>query len=151
MIKSKQNLFSHLPKANLNFLLKVGSIGLLAIVGQAMVAPSVFAGTALSTKETFDGKVNYTVTGGTLRSNPDAINACSLHDNSTAQLSGIPDDATVKKAYLYWAGSGATVDDNITFDGTSLTADKTYKDNYTGKSSLFPRNERCDRHGCYQR
>ncbi|MCC0176581.1 hypothetical protein I4641_06265 [Waterburya agarophytonicola K14] len=81
---------------------------------------------SLTGTKNFTGKINYTVTGGTLRSNPDDINACSLNSSSTASLSHLPSGATVQKAYLYWAGSGENIDSQITFDGTSLTADKTY-------------------------
>ncbi len=126
-------------KSNLNLFLKIAGISFLA-ASQAFIASSASAGTALSAKETFSGKVNYTGTGGTLRSNPDPIivnrrntnsgNACSLNSTSTAQLSGIPSNATVKKAYLYWGGSGSTVDSSVKLDGTSLTADNTYQDSY---------------------
>ncbi|WP_319420541.1 Ig-like domain-containing protein [Pleurocapsa sp. FMAR1] len=117
-------------KSNLNLFLKISGISFLA-ASQAFIASSASAGTALSAKETFSGKVNYTGTGGTLRSNPDSINPCSLNSTSTAQLSGIPSNATVKKAYLYWGGSGSTVDSSVTLDGTSLTADQTYTDTYS--------------------
>lgn len=122
---------SNFCKRNLNFLFKVGGISLLAAASQTFITPQAIAGTLLTTKETFSGKVNYTVTGGTLRSNPDSINACSLKSSSSAQLTGIPSNATVRKAYLYWGGSGSTVDNQITLNNTSLTADKTYTDDYT--------------------
>ena len=137
MIKFEKLFFSSFSQANAKFLLKVSGVAILAAASQAMFTAKAFAGKALTTKETFEGKVNYTVTGGTLRSASDEVNACSLNSSSTAQLSGIPDNATVEKAYLYWAGSGTTVDNQITFDGTSLTADKTYKDNYAGKYHFF--------------
>ncbi|MBW4535377.1 MAG: hypothetical protein KME09_15685 [Pleurocapsa minor HA4230-MV1] len=122
--------FINLKKLNSTTLLGVLTASFLA-ASQAFIASSASAGTPLSAKETFSGKVNYTVTGGTLRSNPDSINPCSLNSTSTAQLSGIPSNATVKKAYLYWGGSGSTVDRTVTLDGTSLTADQTYTDTYS--------------------
>lgn len=124
-------------KLNLNLLFKIGGIGFLAMVSQTLIAPDAFAGTPLTTKETFSGKYNYTVTGGTLRSDNDSIenrvNASNLNSSSNAQLSGIPSNATVKKAYLYWSGSGINVDNQITLDGTSLTADNIYTDNFSPK------------------
>ena len=81
---------------------------------------------SLSSTQSFTGKINYTVTGGTLRSNSDDIDACSLNSSSTASLSNLPTEATIKNAYLYWSGSGTNVDNQITFDGVSLTADKVY-------------------------
>ena len=137
MINLKVDSLRQLPKVNLNFLLRFGTIGFLAAVSQALIVPNASAGTALTTKETFSGKVNYTVTGGTLRSNSDLINACSLNSSSTAQLSDIPSNATVKKAYLYWGGSGSNVDNQVTLDGTSLTADQTYTDTYARTYNFF--------------
>lgn len=124
-------------KRNLNLLLKVGGISLLAAASQTLMTAEAIAGTALTTKETFSGKVNYTVTGGTLRSNSDSVNACSLNSTSSAMLTGIPSNGTVKKAYLYWSGSGSNVDSEVTFDNTSLTADNTYTDDYAGTYDFF--------------
>ena len=130
MIKLNQSVFSGFSKTNLKFLLKVGSICLSAVIAQAAVVPNAFASTELSTKETFSGRVDYTVTGGTLRSNSDDDGACNLNEVSTAQLSGIPSNATIQKAYLYWGGSGETVDNTVSLDNTSLTADKTYTEEW---------------------
>jgi hypothetical protein len=123
--------FLNLIKSNLNLLLKIGGVSLLAAASQTLIAPSAFAGTDLTPIETFPGKVDYTVTGGTLRSNSNTVNACSLNPTSSAQLSGIPTNATIRKAYLYWSGSGSTVDNQIKLDGTSLTANRTYTDRFT--------------------
>ena len=103
---------------------KMGAL-MLFTLGLSLITTNAEAG-SLAGAESFTGKINYTVTGGTLRSNPDSIDACSLNSSSTAFLAALPDGATVKKAYLYWAGSGENIDDQITFDDTSLTADKTY-------------------------
>ena len=89
---------------------------------------------ALMPTETFQGKVNYVVTGGTLRRNSNNKNACSLKSNSSGSLSGIPANATIEKAYLYWAGSGSNVDRTVKFNGTSVTADRTYKETTSSKS-----------------
>ena len=136
MNKINSSFFKKYFKPNLNLLLKISGISFFA-ASQAFIASSASAGTALTTKETFSGKVNYTVTGGTLRSNPDAIDACSLNSTSTAQLSGIPSNATVKKAYLYWGASGSNVDSQVTLDGTSLTADDTYQDDFSLLNANF--------------
>ena len=66
------------------------------------------------------GFIDYTTTGGTLRTQPNSINACSVTGSSTAALSGIPAGGTVLAAYLYWAGSGSTVDSQVTLDGSAL-------------------------------
>ncbi|MEM7590398.1 MAG: Ig-like domain-containing protein [Cyanobacteria bacterium P01_A01_bin.83] len=133
----KLGSLSRFLKFNFNLLCKVSSVGLLAAASQTLITTEAIAGTALTTKETFSGKVNYTVTGGTLRSNSDENDACSLNSTSSAQLTGIPSNGTVRKAYLYWSGSGSTVDDTINFDGTSLTADRTYTDDYASTYDFF--------------
>ena len=138
MTKLNSNNFLQNCKPNLNLVLKILGVSLLA-GGQTFIASNATAGTALTTKETFSGKVNYAVTGGTLRSNPDSIDACSLQSTSTAQLSGIPSGATVKKAYLYWSGSGSTVDDRVTLDNASIIADRNYTDNYSTPKYTYSR------------
>ncbi|MCP4250945.1 MAG: DUF11 domain-containing protein, partial [bacterium] len=72
------------------------------------------------------GFIDYTVTGGTLRTGSNSSGPCNLAPNSTENLAGIPGGATVSAAYLYWAGSGNVVDDQVTLDGTPLTADRTF-------------------------
>ena len=52
------------------------------------------------------GRINFVTTGGSLRNS--ATNTCSVNANSTTALSGIPADTTIRAAYLYWGGSGAT-------------------------------------------
>ena len=43
----------------------------------------------------------------------------------------------VQAAYLYWAGSGPTVDNQVTLDGTPLTADHTHTGRFTLGSNDF--------------
>jgi len=82
--------------------------------------------------------VDYTVTGGTLRTQPNPNpGACAVGASSTAALSGIPGGATVVGAYLYWAGSGSTVDSQVTLNGTAVTADRTFTARYVLSPSNF--------------
>jgi uncharacterized repeat protein (TIGR01451 family) len=100
----------------------------------ATLDTSVVTGTAtgvpLTPYRRINGFVNSTVTGGTLRSQANTGNACLVNASSAAVLSGIPATATVVVAYLYWAGSGATVDSQITLDAAPLTADRTFQARY---------------------
>ena len=82
------------------------------------------------------GFIDYITTGGSLRTQPNSINACSVTGSSTAALSGIPAGGSVLAAYLYWAGSGSTVDSQVTLDGAPLTADRTF----TSRFVLSPNN-----------
>jgi uncharacterized repeat protein (TIGR01451 family) len=77
------------------------------------------------------GFVDYTTTGGSLRTQPNSVNPCAVGASSTGALAGIPVTATIHTAYLYWAGSGATVDNAITLDGAPLTADRTWQSSIT--------------------
>lgn len=79
----------------------------------------------------FAGNVNYTVTAGTLRTAANNTNACAVGNASSATLTGVPGDATVTAAYLYWAGSGATADNSVTFNGTGVSASRTFSENFS--------------------
>ena len=94
---------------------------------------------ALVPTASFEGQVDYVVTGGTLRkkSNKNNNDASSLKNSSSGSLSGIPSNATIEKAYLYWAGSGSTVDDTVKFNGNSVTADRTYTEAISAIGKTF--------------
>ena len=80
----------------------------------------------------FIGDYDYVVTGGTLRTQPNTGDACAVTNTNTEVLSGIPPTATVTAAYLYWAGSqGPAPDYDITFEGQSLSADRTFTDSFS--------------------
>lgn len=93
--------------------------GLLLLV----VCLAARADTPVSQFQSFRGRVNFTGTEGTLRSK-DNNKACSLVNKKgvDAYLGGIPSGATIESAQLYWAGSGATADYTVTFDGVAVTA-----------------------------
>src|SRR5262245_26033283 len=74
----------------------------------------------------YTGNVNFVATGGSLRAAENNVNPCSLNPTSSQMLSGIPAGATIRAAYLYWGGSGATVDANVTLNGTGVTASQTF-------------------------
>ncbi len=98
---------------------------------------TVGAGQApISLAQSFEGTVGYVGVGGTFRTANNETDACAVGAASTVTLSGIPSGATVRGAYLYWAGSG-DLDADVTFDGTSLTADRTFGDEFeiTGGTS----------------
>jgi len=99
---------------------------------------TIFAGTPVQLYESFAGNINYIVTAGTLRTQPNSINACSVTNSGSASLSGLPAGATVLAAYLYWAGSYSTQtgstrttpDFDITFETQNLTADRTFTETF---------------------
>ena len=84
------------------------------------------------------GSIDFQLTSGTFRTSPSTSNsnAASLRSYAEGDLT-IPADAELKFAYLYWAGSGATPDYTVTFEGTSVTATRTFLDDrMAGPGSL---------------
>jgi len=129
--KSGEMLLPQLVPASV--LKKAGLLGLLA-AGQLLVAPKAFAATPLTLYRSFTGHVDYVVTGGSLRTQPNTSDPCSITSTSTQTLSGIPSTATIEAAYLYWAASGSTVDSQVTLAGQNVTADRTFTDTFSGNN-----------------
>lgn len=84
----------------------------------------------------FIGNINFVTTGGSLRNS--ASNACTVASSSTAALSGIPSGSTILAAYLYWGGSGGTVDSNVTLNGTATAASRTFTTTFNNAGTNFP-------------
>ena len=82
------------------------------------------------------GNINFVSTGGSLRNSD--TNTCNLNATSTTALSGIPAGTTIRNAYLYWGGSGGTADTSVTFNGSPITATRTFAATYTGVTPNLP-------------
>ena len=99
------------------------------------------AQTPIALFRSYAGNIQFTGTAGTLRSQPNSVNACSLNASGTRALNGIPAGASVVAAHLYWAGSGATVDANVTLAGPSgsanLVADRTFTELYNNGGTIL--------------
>jgi len=103
-----------------------------------LFSTTTFAGTPVELYQSFAGNVNYIVTGGTLRTQPNGVDSCSVTNSSSALLSGLPADAAILAAYLHWAGSYSTEsgstqttpDYDITFESQSLTADRAFTETF---------------------
>ncbi|MBF2017581.1 MAG: DUF11 domain-containing protein [Rivularia sp. T60_A2020_040] len=105
-------------------------------VAQLLVSQKAEA-VPLSLKRTFTGYYDYVVTGGSLRTQPNSANSCSVTNSNTAPVSGIPATATIKAAYLYWAGSSNTPDNTVTFQGQSVQADTVLTDTFTLSGTTY--------------
>jgi hypothetical protein len=103
----------------------------------AFTSGSAFAQTPVSLYRSFVGHVNYQATGGSLRTAPNTSNACSLAATSSASLAGIPAGATVQAAYLYWVGSGSTIDGSVTLNGGARTAARTFTASYSLSGTTY--------------
>ncbi len=98
-----------------------------------LITMQVQAQTPVSLFESFAGDYDYVVIGGSLRNRPNSgagANACSLDATDTASLPVIPAGSTLVAAYLYWGGSGNTPDSQVTFNGTTVSADRTFLDTF---------------------
>jgi uncharacterized repeat protein (TIGR01451 family) len=104
------------------------TLAILAVAVLGLSAATAFSQTApISRFARFVGHINTVATGGALRNQPNTGNACSLGNNpSSNALSGIPAGSTIVAAYLYWGGSGATVDSQVTLNGVTVNASRTF-------------------------
>ncbi|WP_378185444.1 right-handed parallel beta-helix repeat-containing protein [Aquimarina sp. W85] len=86
--------------------------------------PSIPEDVPLTLFDQFDGNYDYTVAGGSFRTNSNDVDPCSIATTSSGSLtSPIPTGATIEKAYLMWAHSNPNIDTQVTFEGTPVTAD----------------------------
>ena len=85
------------------------------------------------------GNINFVTTGGTLRNS--ATTTCTLNTTSSQTLSGIPVGTTIRNAYLYWGGSGATAaynDTQVTLNGTTVTASRSFARTWNNGGTNYP-------------
>jgi len=125
------------PTARRPARLLAGVLAVAALIA-GLLPQAAFAGTTISLFNSFAGNINFVTTGNTLRANDNTVNACSLLSGlqgtavdagtSSGTVSGIPAGSTIVAAYLYYAGSSSTVDSAVTFNGTGVTASRTFTD-----------------------
>ncbi|MBV6424384.1 MAG: hypothetical protein NAOJABEB_02194 [Steroidobacteraceae bacterium] len=84
------------------------------------------------------GNINFVATGGSLRSQDNNGNACAVKASDTASLTGIPVGASVVAAYLYWGGSGATIDSSVILNGSGVTAGRTFTATFNNGGTAYP-------------
>ncbi|WP_405413595.1 Calx-beta domain-containing protein [Maribacter sp. Asnod1-A12] len=95
----------------------------------------ILANDPLTLFQEFDGYFDYSTTGGSLRTNDNNTNACSVTTSSSNTLiAPIPNTGTIKKAYLYWAHSSTVVDGEVTFEGQTVNANFQYQTTLTNRN-----------------
>lgn len=116
--------------------LKIRSAALLALLFLGLeLAPAAQASfNSTPSGGRFAGNVNFVVAGGTLRlySNCTCTRANTIGQAGT-RSSGpltLPSGAALVAAYLYWGGSGPTVDATVTIEGSRITAGATFTDTF---------------------
>jgi uncharacterized repeat protein (TIGR01451 family) len=88
--------------------------------------------------QSFAGNINFQMTGASLRQNPNSGNACLVAPSRSAALTDIPVGATIRAAYLYWAGSGATADNQVVFQGVTTNATRTFSETFNYFGTAYP-------------
>ncbi|MDO1511840.1 Calx-beta domain-containing protein [Maribacter confluentis] len=95
----------------------------------------ILANDPLTLFQEFDGYYDYSTTGGSLRTNDNNTDPCAITTSSSNSLiSPIPNTATIKKAYLYWAHSSTVVDGSVTFEGQTVNANYQYQTTLTNRN-----------------
>ena len=94
---------------------------------------SLSAQTPVVWYNSYSGKINYTMIGGSLRT--DSLVALKSADTCTLTLPG----QSVNTAYLYWCGSGSTPDDTVLLHGQTVVSSKrdTVSSYYNGGSRYW--------------
>ncbi|GAA6134880.1 hypothetical protein NBRC116188_16700 [Oceaniserpentilla sp. 4NH20-0058] len=102
-----------------------------------------FSGTTVSLLESYAGNLNFQLTGGSFRTASNGTAPCTFGTSSSNPLSTIPTNATIEKAYLYWAASAygdsnADIDSSVTLNGQTVSAVRTYTEaNETDPNSYY--------------
>ena len=112
--------------------------GLLALAAVLLLPwQSASSGVPVTLYRSFAGDMSYVETGGTLRTQSNAVDACAVTNSNSAVLSGIPAGSTITAAYLYWAGSGSTPDNNVSLDGVAISADRTFTETFANGGTNY--------------
>ena len=102
----------------------------IASFGTAIITdgdPAIPQDVPLTLYDDLNGNYDYTVAGGTFRTQSNGVDPCAITTTSSGQVtSTIPTGAVVKKAYLYWSHSNSNPDNIVTFEGQSVEADVIY-------------------------
>ncbi|MCU6498392.1 DUF11 domain-containing protein [Rugamonas sp. A1-17] len=89
----------------------------------ALAAGVARADTPIKLFKSFAGNVSFTGTQTTMRAKDNDTDPCELRNGQQQlKLKGVPRDATILSAQLYWAGSGSTPDFDVSFDGDPVSA-----------------------------
>ena len=114
-----------------------GSVNISDTATGTITDNDIQGNTPLVLFQEINGYVDYTTTGGTLRSSDNATDPCALVASGTSSNSlnaPITGGSTILKAYLYWSHSGYTPDTQVTFEGTTIDADWMYFTTLTNRT-----------------
>lgn len=81
-------------------------------------------------RHSFAGNISFELTGNTLRRNN---NTClPINSGQSSSTITLPNNSTVKAAFLYWSGSG-NVDATAVFNGQTINADISYVESFQSR------------------
>ncbi len=123
MMRQRKFLSTSLGHAPLSMVMAVLLLGILTMPRATHADPVAFY-------RSFAGNIDFQMTGASLRQYSNGYDACRLVNSSAAQLVNIPSGAVIRAAYLYWVGSGATADDRVRFQGSNVTATRTFTETF---------------------
>jgi hypothetical protein len=107
--------------------------------GGSSTVPFTEVSGSVADKRIFSGNIDYLAIGNTFSQNEagqSCLNGnCGKNTTSSKTLT-LPAGAIVKKAYLYWSGSGST-DNKVKLNGTTVTAEATRTDYVSGPGRFF--------------
>lgn len=128
--ESTENFFVNLSGAT-------NGVTIIDGIGEGTITdtdPPIPNNVPLTLYKEFSGYYDYTTTGGSLRTQPNGTNACSITaTSSNTLLAPIPAGATIEKAYLQWAHSNFNPDEMVTFEGQNVAADIIYGSTLTNR------------------
>lgn len=96
------------------------------VLAAGLLSPAARADAPVQLYRSIAGYVNFTGTEATMRT---GRTVCEIYSSTTVlskTLSSIPSGANVLSAQLYWAGSSTTPDNQVTFNGNAVTAQRSY-------------------------
>lgn len=131
MIRQRMVLFTPLRQATILMAVVALFIGIPTIPSATHADPVAFY-------QSFAGNIDFQMTGASMRRWPNNRNACRLVNSRSADLVNIPAGATIRAAYLYWAGSGAAADNQVVFQGTTVTASRTFTETFVNGGTAYP-------------
>ncbi|HEX8361262.1 MAG TPA: DUF3344 domain-containing protein [Longimicrobium sp.] len=116
--------------------------GVLAVA--AAVLPGGAAAQALSLRQTWEGPMGYVTAATSVRTDPNNVDPCAVvaqNRSTSLTLSGIPAGATIRNAFLYWAGSfssgGTAADYSVTLNGNNINATSTHTSTFNNGGTPF--------------
>lgn len=116
--------------------------GVLALAAAGL--PAGAAAQALSLRQTWEGPMGYVTAAASVRTSPNNVDPCDVvaqNRSTSLTLAGIPAGATIRNAFLYWAGSyssgGTAPDYSVSLNNNNITATSTHTSTFNNGGTPF--------------